>query len=629
MRQLLCSGALLAAVIASPAAAADKIDIDNAITRGVEALQKIQAPDGTWAYSAPNTTPGSTALAGLALLECGVAKDSLCITKAAAYLRGQSATLRHTYSVSLALIFFDRLGDPADLPIIESLAARLVGGQNPGTGAWAYWCPELVVAEQRRLNELVTQARGDSDSAPTKVNPADFRNRVALLNPASPNMAGPGLARPDNSNTQFALLALWVARRHGFPVDTALRAGALHFRNTQSPADAGWSYEIETSGTTRATMTCAGILGIAVGYGILNDKAKEKGKTGSDISKDMHLQAALRTLSLAIGTPLERRPNEAAGAGGGLGDPGRVFPVPAGQQPALLLPQQASAGGKAFYFLWSVERVAMVLNLETINRKDWYGWGSDVLMATQKPNGTWEGEYGQGGVDTSFALLFLKKANFASDLSKLTGRIDDGHHVLKGTESIPGVQKSPPSAQPGDDMAKPAAPVAATPKPRTRPASLGDTAGAKMAEKLLDMAAAQQPAEIQRLRDAKGGDNTEALATAIPYLSTIDTRNMARDALAQRLARMSDETIHGDLQDELPEIRRAAAIACAMKPAKQFVPDLIAMLSDPEKTVARAAYFALKDISSEDFGPPAEADAATIKRSAAQWQAWWKKQKSD
>ena len=29
--------------------------------------------------------------------------------------------------------------------------------------------------------------------------------------------------RPDGSNTQFAMLALWVARRHGMPVDEAYR----------------------------------------------------------------------------------------------------------------------------------------------------------------------------------------------------------------------------------------------------------------------------------------------------------------------------------------------------------------------------------------------------------------------
>jgi hypothetical protein len=627
MRHFLWSGALLAAAIARPAVAADKIDIDNAITRGVEGLEKIQSPDGTWAYSAPNTTPGSTALAGLALLECGVPKDSPCIAKAAAYLRTQSATLRHTYSVSLALIFFDRLGEPADLPIIESLAARLVGGQDAASGAWSYWCPELVPAERQRLTELTTRIRGEGDGTSSKLNPADFRQRLALLNQASPNLAGPGLSRPDNSNSQFALLALWVARRHGLPVDNALWKGAVHFRITQN-GDAGWSYKMEESSLTVPTMTCAGILGLAVGHGVRNDKAKEKGSGGSDISKDTHLQAALRTLSLAIGSPLEKRITEADGGEGPAPPGARRLPI---ATPPAPLPQQGlvTAGGKAFYFLWSVERVAMVLNLETINRKDWYGWGSDILLATQKPNGLWEGEYGPGGVDTSFALLFLKKANFASDLSKLTGRIDDGHHELKGGsggDSLPRGQNSP--EQPGDE-GKPALPVATTPKGRTRPASLGDSAGAKMAEKLLDMPAAQQSAQIERLRDAKGGDNTEALATAIPYLTTIESRNSAREALAQRLARMSDETIHGDLRDELPEIRRAAAIACGLKPAKQFVPDLINMLADPEPSVSRAAYAALRYISNEDFGPPPEADAATTKRSAAQWQAWWKKQKNN
>jgi hypothetical protein len=529
-------------------------------------------------------------------------------------------TLRHTYSVSLALIFFDRLGDPADLPIIESLAARLVGGQNAVSGAWSYWCPELIAAEQRRLMETITRSKTEGESeAPAK---GDFRQRLAFLNMASPNLSSAQLARPDNSNTQFALLALWVARRHGLPLDRYLQAGALHFRGTQNVADGGWSYEIDQSGQTRPTMTCAGILALAIGHGVSNDKAKEKGRTGADMNKDVALQLALRSLSLAIGTPLER---QQPANPGGAGPAGPGVPPPQALQPMGLV----TAGGKSFYFLWSLERVAMVLNLETINRKDWYAWGSDILVATQKTNGTWEGEYGQGGVDTSFALLFLRKANFAADLSKLTGRIEDGRRTLKGgLEIASGSGKLPVPEQSQNDTNKETPPGAVAPKERTRPTSLGESAGAKLAEKLLEMPAAQQTGEIQRLRDAKGGDNTEALATAIPYISSIDTRNAAREALAQRLSRMSFNTIHGDLHDELPEIRRAAAIACALKPAKQFVPDLIALLSDLEPTVSRAAYAALKDISGEDFGPTSDADAATIKRSAAEWLAWWKKQKS-
>ena len=128
-----------------------------------------------------------------------------------------------------------------------------------------------------------------------------------------------------------------------------------------------------------------------------------------------------------------------------------------------------------------------------------------------------------------------------------------------------------------------------------------------------------------RLRAQKGGENTEALAIAIPLLSP-EMGRKARDALGAREARMKTETIGRDLSDANPEIRRAAALACALKEAKQFVPRLIDLLNDPELGVSRAAHFALKEMAGQDFGPAVDADAADRKHSAAGWQAWWAQQ---
>jgi HEAT repeats len=630
------AGALAIALSPCLAKAADKADIDDAISRGLAGLQKLQNPDGSWSYAATQARAGATALAGLTMLECGVAKDDPRILGAAQFLRKESITLRHTYSTSVAIIFFDRLGDPADVPLIEALTARLITGQNIQNGAWSYWCPEPFPAEQQRLNDLISRRRDSdtdrTDPAKTPSPTSEFRQRMLLLNRQAPNLGPAVLARADNSNTQFAVLALWVARRHNLPVDQALRGAAAHFRTTQN-ADGGWSYDFNLPSETRSTMTCSGILGLAVGWGVRNDKAEKKGQEVSDLSRDKQLQFALRTLSTFIGAPLERQiPVAPAGAGGvppgGLGvDGGRNFrrgPPPGG--PA----GSATAGGKAFYFLWSLERVAVILNLSTVNKKDWYGWGSDVLMMTQQPNGLWQGEYAEGGVDTCFALLFLKKANFANDLSKLTGHVDDGQVQLKaggvGGGALTGPKGENSKKVPDDGAPEwpvtPARPILPT---KERPSTLGDTPGAKLAEKLLAMSGDQQATEIERLRDKKGADNTEALAIAIPYLSSGDVHVKAREALAERLSRMKAETLTGYLQDDTPEIRRAAALACAMQENKQYMPRLIALLSDPQPIVSRAAYAALKSLSGEDFGPASNADDAAVKRATADWQEWWKK----
>src|SRR5262249_45683956 len=86
---------------------------------------------------------------------------------------------------------------------------------------------------------------------------------------------------------------------------------------------------------------------------------------------------------------------------------------------------------KGYYFLWSLERVGVAYNLNTIGNKDWYSWGSEILLSSQRPDGTWRGEEGPE-IDTCFALLFLRRANLARDLSAaLKGMTDPGQVTLK------------------------------------------------------------------------------------------------------------------------------------------------------------------------------------------------------
>src|SRR5439155_3250386 len=76
------------------------------------------------------------------------------------------------------------------------------------------------------------------------------------------------------------------------------------------------------------------------------------------------------------------------------------------------------------YFLWSLERVAMAYGLETIGNRDWYAHGAELLLTTQSPNGCWTNSLTGPTAETAFALLFLRRANLAPDLSfHLKGRV--------------------------------------------------------------------------------------------------------------------------------------------------------------------------------------------------------------
>src|SRR5262249_26262118 len=248
-------------------------------------LKRLQQNSGEWRHS---TIIGATALAALTLLECDVDKEDPGIKAAAQFLRRSSANLTHTYSIALIIMFLDRLGDDQDKPLLETLTIRLLNGQSP-TGGWSYNCP-IGPQEARRLTGNVNE-KGDPDKKPAG---ADNQDNDGRLPPNLPPAArqqlekrqnqfapAPPLNQPvvqpvnpvfrpegDDSNTQFATLALRVARRQRFslPVDKALALVEARFRASQN-ADGGWSYT-PISGRTSPAMTSAGLLGLAVGYGV-------------------------------------------------------------------------------------------------------------------------------------------------------------------------------------------------------------------------------------------------------------------------------------------------------------------------------------------------------------------------
>lgn len=78
---------------------------------------------------------------------------------------------------------------------------------------------------------------------------------------------------------------------------------------------------------------------------------------------------------------------------------------------------------KDYYFLWSLERVAMLYNLPTLADKEWYRWGAEILITNQEPSGCYPSwrypktSRNDETVNTAFALLFLKYSHPMKDLT--------------------------------------------------------------------------------------------------------------------------------------------------------------------------------------------------------------------
>jgi hypothetical protein len=248
-----------------------------------------------------------------------------------------------------------------------------------------------------------------------------------------------------------------------------------------------------------------------------------------------------------------------------------------------------------YYFLWSLERVAVAFDLRQLEGLDWYALGCRRLLPVQTPAGFWNGIYGNE-IDTSLALLFLCRSNFTRELTGLFG----GRTELKTADADPMIDASKSPAAPSAEVKK-------------------------LVAELVNADPQKRGELLEQYRDAKGIDFTDALALAIAELPE-DFQKKARDCLAARLARMTAATLRFRLTDANAELRRAAAVACAMKEDKTLIPDLIKVLEDHEPWVVRAAGVALARLTGQDFGPKADATPAERAAAVRAWKEWWLKQ---
>jgi hypothetical protein len=372
--------------------------VNNAIEKGLAALRKRQKPAGTWFEKYDIAL---AALPGLTLLECGVPASDEHVRKAAKYVRDRVGSMgagHSTYTYALSILFLDRLGDDADRPLIRSLALRLIAGQRPD-GGWTYDVPKrgrkaeeqlmhaLTLNRPRDLEGLIkavekpgavqgiTRGEGRPEGAARKAVaelPEPLR-RLPAFDGDRPWKGG--TEETDNSNTQFAGLALWASLRHGVPAEAALRRFALRFRHTQR-RDGRWNYHPHDRMPAFASpaMTGVGLLGLGIGHGLSADPDRKP-------LDDPQVKKGMRTL-------------------GKLMD---------------------AADARNLYFLWTLERVGVLYNVREIGGRDWYRHAADIVLDAQQWHGGWDvrGYHDANAVvDTCLALLILKRANFAEELTR-------------------------------------------------------------------------------------------------------------------------------------------------------------------------------------------------------------------
>lgn len=327
-------------------------DVLKAIEKGVAFLKRGQGARGEWDSPMSIQFPGgTTALCTLALINAGVEPSDPVIIKALEYLRKIKA--KRTYTVALQTMALCAAAPGKDMLIIQHNVRWLEEAQNrkgDRIGAWSY------------------EREGHGG---------------------------------DNSNSQFAVLALYDAQRVGAEIKPATWQRALdYWRNSQN-GDGSWGYYPSDPGS--GSMTCAGIGGLVTCATALEegDAQVRDGRIVccAEAKRDDALEKGLEWL-------------------------GRNFSVR--HNPLM---DGSSSQRCLYYYLYGLERTGRLTARRFIGEHDWYREGAEFLVREQSNlkrswSGNWNAERNEN-ISTSMALLFLAKGRRPVVMAKLKHEPED------------------------------------------------------------------------------------------------------------------------------------------------------------------------------------------------------------
>lgn len=427
--------AMLPSLAWSQAAAPNESQITQARLKGVEFLKSKQLDEGNWEF--PSHDVGITALCTLALLENGVPQSDSVIEKGHRYVRKNTKELGSTYDIALAIVLLSRLDEYGNKPAIRDLGARLIAGQNVG-GGWSYTCPAKITSS-------------------------------ILTNPESRPKAPEGVG--DNSCTQFAVLGLWTASRTGMDIDQPMSAVARRFKTTQN-SDGGWPYTttVANQGENKSAvnpsgsaMTFAGLFSLTVARANkLRKELEQRELSGDDKSKGGASGSKKSTTSSTKKSDAKKddktdEKKDAADEPSEKADEATtLLKDPIFAKGLERAGQFVQGGDQARYFLWTIERLGVLLGQEKIGGVDWFAKGADILLKSQQMDGSWPEAHNDKGLSqTAFAILFLRKANLGSDISRLLEGEPEKAFVLSTRKEKPRfatLEEAIKAAMPGDTV---------------------------------------------------------------------------------------------------------------------------------------------------------------------------------
>ncbi|MCA9323110.1 MAG: terpene cyclase/mutase family protein [Planctomycetes bacterium] len=318
-------------------------EINLAIDRGVDRLMRLQQADGSFALAYPDANHpkkhpmGTTSLMLYALVKSGLDPNDLICRKAVHYL--QYLPFERVYCVGLYIMAMDAVGTSEHDERIRQAARWLEENINPKFDLWGY--PE---------------------------------------------------GTPDFSNTQYAVLGLWVAEQHGYEVKLKTWQDLAEATMKGQRPGGGIYYRYNLMTYPSGGMTTAGITVLEL---VLD---RLKGRPPSPEAR-ASLERAWNWLDYVFTT---------------TGNP---------HQENGVLRDKSNEYGHAhyahYYYLYGLERIAALAKRKEVGGRDWYREGAIYLLGQEdnlergkKDGQSYTGDWG-GALNTAFTLLFLRRATFS------------------------------------------------------------------------------------------------------------------------------------------------------------------------------------------------------------------------
>ncbi|MDF1800689.1 MAG: terpene cyclase/mutase family protein [Planctomycetota bacterium] len=373
-------GALALALTGQPSAIAQDAPpveaVNKAIDLGVEYLIGMQEADGSWgsdhAYFPGDTSGGETALILAALLHSGLKWEHQAIQRGVTYVRQTPPT--KYYGACTRLLMEEILLARQDEDHIEAATELILDGA--GRGYWDYPGDQL-----------------------------------------------------DLSNTQYALLGLWLAHKAGVKIPDKVYEKTMKVCMQYQLPDGGWAYfgPLDGGGAPNtaqsaneypatASMTTAGMATVLFCFDALSEKKSNIKKYQSDVDESMAAGHAWLDQHMTY--------DENVQVGGERRNQTDVW---------------------YYYFLYNIERLSTIADLETLAGKNWYNAGAAELIKRQMRSGGWSSGPSPSTTDTAFALLFLNKATNNTRSGEGADRqptflaVEEGKEVDVDLRILPGV----------------------------------------------------------------------------------------------------------------------------------------------------------------------------------------------